>query len=178
MDCCERILIDEGSLAKRVSEMAGRINADYEGKRLTVVGILKGSFVFIADLMRRITLENVEVDFMKVSSYGPFTDAMDAISVTQDLDADVRDKHVLIVEDILDTGRTIAFLLGTLKARGPASVKVCALMDKPGRRLVEIEADYTGFRIPDEFVVGYGLDYAQKYRHLPYIGVLRKDLVK
>ncbi|GHU82734.1 hypoxanthine-guanine phosphoribosyltransferase [Clostridia bacterium] len=173
----DKILIDEETLNKRVNELALQINEDYKGKRLVMIGVLKGSFTFMADLLRRITLDDVEIDFMKVSSYGASTKSSGVVRIVQDLEINIEKAHLLIVEDILDTGKTLSYLIDLFESRSPASVKVCTILNKPSRREVNIEADYVGFDIPDEFVIGYGLDYAQKYRNLPFVGVLKKEFV-
>ena len=170
-----RILISEEELKNKVAEMGRRISQDYQGKRLMVVGVLKGSVVFMADLIRHITVP-VEMDFMAVSSYGAGVKTSGVVKILKDLDRLIEGYHVLVVEDILDSGMTLGYLADLLRDRGPASVRIATLLDKPERRQVDIKPDYVGFTIPDEFVVGYGLDYAQKYRNLPYIGVLKPEV--
>jgi hypoxanthine phosphoribosyltransferase len=175
MDVVERILISKEVLADKVKEMAGRISRDYEGKDLLLVGVLKGGFVFLADLARQITIP-VELDFMSVSSYGNSSKSSGVVRIIKDLDTDITNKHVLIVEDIIDTGLTLKHLAELLTTRGPKSVKICAALDKPSRRKVDLKVDYKGIEIPDEFVIGYGLDYAGKYRNLPDVCVLKKEV--
>jgi hypoxanthine phosphoribosyltransferase len=166
-----RVLISEEELKNRVAEMGRMISQDYQGKRLMVVGVLKGSVVFMADLIRHITVP-VEMDFMAVSSYGAGVKTSGVVKILKDLDRLIEGYHVLVVEDILDSGMTLGYLTEMLRDRGPASVRIATLLDKPDRRQVDIKPDYVGFTIPDEFVVGYGLDYAEVYRNLPYVGVL------
>ncbi len=169
-DIC-RILISEEELKNKVTEMGAQISKDYEGKQLLLVSILKGSVVFMADLMRAITIP-AKIDFMAVSSYGSGVKTSGVVKILKDLDQDLNGYDVLIVEDILDSGMTLSYLVELLKSRNPASVAICSLLDKPERHKVEIELKYKGFTIPDEFVVGYGLDYAEKYRNLPFVGIL------
>ena len=166
-----RILITEEELRAKVAEMGRRISEDYRGKRFMMVGVLKGSVVFMADLLREITIP-VEMDFMAVSSYGAGVKTSGVVKILKDLDRLIEGYHILVVEDILDSGMTLSYLTELLRDRGPASVRIATLLDKPERRQVEIRPDYVGFSIPDEFVVGYGLDYAEHYRNLPYVGVL------
>ncbi len=164
-----KVLISKDELEKRIKDLAAEISRDYAKKDLLMVGVLKGSFVFLADLMRYVD-SNVSVDFMGTVSYGASTKSSGEVRITKDLEESVAGRHVLLVEDIVDTGLTLRYLLDTLRNRQPASLKVCALLDKPARRRVSL--DYYGFIIPNAFVVGYGLDYAEKYRGLPYVGVL------
>jgi hypoxanthine phosphoribosyltransferase len=171
----EKILLTEDQLAQRVRELGQEISKDYEGKDLLVVGILKGAVLFMADLLRSISIP-VKMDFMAVSSYGASTHSSGVVRITKDMDQSVEDKDILIVEDIVDTGLTLTYLLDNLGTRKPASVKCCVLLDKPSRRKVAITPDYRGFTIPDEFVVGYGLDYAEIYRNLPYVGVPKPEV--
>ncbi len=171
----ERVLFTADELKERVAAMAAAINRDYEGKAPMLVSVLRGSFVFMADLIRGITLP-CTVDFMSVSSYGKGTKTSGQVQITKDLSEDISGRDILVVEDILDSGNTLSYLLRILQARHPASVRLCALLDKPSRRVQPVAADYTGFTIPDFFVVGYGLDYAEKYRNLPYIGVLKPSV--
>jgi len=166
-----KVLIGQEELAKRVRELAEEISRDYSGKDLLLIGVLKGSFVFLADLLRHLDV-HVAVDFMGTSSYGASTQSSGEVRITKDLEQSVSGKHVLLVEDIVDTGLTLRYILDALKARQPASLKVCALLDKPARRRVRVSLDYYGFIIPNAFVVGYGLDYQEKYRGLPFVGVL------
>lgn len=161
--------LSEEQLDQRIREMAAQISADYGDEPITLICILKGSIFFTCDLAKRIT-NPVELDFMKVSSYGAGTTSSGRVKIDQDLDESIEGKNVLVVEDIIDSGRTLSYLLDILSRRGPKSLKLCTLLDKPDRRVVEVNVDYVGFEIPDEFVVGYGLDYDQKYRDLPYIG--------
>ena len=168
----ERIFFSAEEIDKRLEEMAGEINRDYAGKELMLISVLRGSFVFMADLTRKITLP-CTVDFLAVSSYGKGTTSSGQVQITKDLSDDIEGKDILVVEDILDSGNTLSYLIKLLRARHPASIRLCTLLDKPERRVVPVEVDYVGFTIPDEFVVGYGLDYAEKYRNLPYIGILK-----
>lgn len=167
----QRVLISEEQLAAKVAEMGAAISRDYEGKKLMILGVLKGSVVFMADLLRHITIP-VEMDFMAVSSYGAGVKTTGVVKILKDLDRLIEGYHVLVVEDILDSGMTLSYLTELLRDRGPASVRIATLLDKPERRKVDITPDYVGFTVPDEFVVGYGLDYAELYRNLPYVGVL------
>lgn len=170
----QKILISEEQLAAKVAELGAAISRDYEGKKLMILGVLKGSVVFMADLLRHITIP-VEMDFMAVSSYGAGVKTTGVVKILKDLDRLIEGYHVLVVEDILDSGMTLSYLTELLRDRGPASVRIATLLDKPERRKVEIKPDYVGFTIPDEFVVGYGLDYAELYRSLPYVGILDPD---
>ncbi len=170
-----QVLIDEETLQRRIGELARQITADYQGKDLVLVGVLKGAINFIVDLMRQIDLP-LEVDFMATSSYGDSTVTSGVVRILKDLDLDVRGRDLLVVEDIVDSGYTLKYLLEYLEHRGPATLRVCALLDKRSRRLVDVPIHYVGFDIPDAFVVGYGLDYAEKYRNLPFIGVLREEI--
>ena len=165
-------MITEKQITDRILEMAEQISKDYEGKEIRLICILKGSVFFCAELAKRITVP-VTIDFMQVSSYGDKNKTSGNLTVKKDLDDQVEGLHCLVVEDIVDSGYTLSLTKKMLLARNPASLKLCALLDKPDRRETEIEAEYTGFVIPDKFVVGYGLDYAQKYRNLPYIGEVR-----
>ncbi|MDD3242253.1 MAG: hypoxanthine phosphoribosyltransferase [Eubacteriales bacterium] len=171
----KEILYDEAALARRVAELGKAISQDYAGKDLLVVGVLKGAVVFFSDLIRAIETP-LEMDFIAVSSYGRQTSTTGKVRFIKDLDVSVEGRHVLIVEDILDTGNTLKYLYDVMCSRKPASVKICALLDKPSRRTAEIDADYVGYVIPNAFVVGYGLDYAERYRNLPYIGVLKEEV--
>ena len=165
------VLITEEQLAAKVAEMGQAISRDFAGKKLIVIGVLKGSVVFMADLLRHITIP-VEMDFMAVSSYGAGVKTTGVVKILKDLDRLIEGYHVLVVEDILDSGMTLSYLTELLRDRGPASVRIATLLDKPERRKVDIAPDYVGFTVPDEFVVGYGLDYAELYRNLPYVGIL------
>lgn len=171
----DHILYNRDQIEAKVKELGAQISADYQGQELLVVGILKGALIFMADLVRNINVP-VSLDFMAVSSYGASTESSGAVRILKDLERSIEGKHVLIVEDIVDTGLTLKYLLENLKARKPASIKVCTLLNKPERRTADIIADYNGFVIPDEFVVGYGLDYAEKYREIPYIFVLKPEV--
>ncbi len=168
-----RVLFSEEEINARIDEMAEQINRDYEGKTIKIIGILKGGVYFMCALSKRIKVP-VMIDFMCVSSYGNSTHDQGFIELKKDLEDDIRYEDVLVVEDIIDTGKTLTYLMEELRTRKPASLKLCTLLDKPDRRVPEadVKVDYVGFTIPDKFVVGYGLDYAQKYRNLPYIGVV------
>lgn len=168
------VLISEEQLAEKVRELGAAITADYQGKRPILVCILKGSVVFMADLMRAIDL-NVDIDFMVVSSYGSGTKS-GRFKIVKDLSVDIHDRDVIIIEDILDSGNTLSNLIKLLEYRGATSIKLCALLNKPDRRTAEVTLDYEGFIIPDEFVIGYGLDYDETYRNLPYIAVLKEEV--
>ena len=165
------VLISEEEVDKKVREIAEQISADYAGKSIHLICILKGSVMFACELAKRLTVP-VTLDFMSVSSYGAGTTSSGVVRIVKDLDEPLEGKDVLIVEDIVDTGRTLAHLIEVLKTRKPESVRLCTLLDKPDRRVAEVDVEYTCFQIPDKFVVGYGLDYDQKYRNLPYVGVL------
>ena len=170
-----KVLVSEEELKAKVAELGAQISKDYEGRNLVLVSILKGSVVFMADLMRAVSIP-CSIDFMVVSSYGGGTVSSGVVRIVKDLDESLEGKDVLIVEDIIDSGRTLAYLIEVLKQRGPKSIRLCTLLDKPERRVKkQVKVDYTCFTIPDEFVVGYGLDYDQKYRNLPYIGVVELD---
>ena len=166
-----RVLIPEDKVDERIAQLGEQISKDYEGKQVHLIGILKGSIFFICELAKRITVP-VTMDFMSVSSYGAGTRSSGVVKLIKDLDEPIEGKDVLVVEDIIDSGHTLSYLLQNLTSRNPASLRLCTLLDKPERREVDVEVDYQGFRIPDEFVIGYGLDYDQRYRNLPYIGVL------
>lgn len=170
----KKIMLTATELQEKVADMGAQISADYEGKEILLVGILKGSVVFMADLMRHIQVP-VKIDFMSVSSYGNSTETDGEITIRKDLDNDVRGKHVLIVEDIIDTGVTLESLIRLLTERGAASIEIATILSKPSRRVKHVDVRYIGFIIPDEFVVGYGLDFAEAYRELPYIGVLHPE---
>ena len=167
-----KVLITEQQLAEKVQALGKQISEDYKDKNLTLVSVLKGSVVFMADLMRAITIP-CYVDFMSVSSYGSGIKTSGAVKIIKDLDIDLSNRDLLIVEDILDSGMTLNYITKILKQRGTKSIKICTLLDKPARRAVDLTADYSGFCVPDEFVVGYGLDYDEEYRNLPYVGVLK-----
>ena len=168
----ERVLFTEQELKDRVAELAAQIDRDYAGKEPMLISVLRGSFIFMADLARAIHLP-CTVDFMAVSSYGSGTTSSGQVKITKDLSESIEGRDIIVVEDILDSGNTLSYLFQLLQARHPASVRLCTLLDKPSRRTKPITADYTGFTVDDLFVVGYGLDYAEKYRNLPYIGILK-----
>lgn len=176
-DLKDELLLTKEQIAARVREMGEEITRDYDGMEgeLVLVGILKGAIVFFSDLIREIDLP-LSMDFMAISSYGSATKSSGVVRILKDLDKDIVGKHVLVVEDIIDSGLTLSFLKDNLLSRGAASLKICTLLDKPERRRVDLHVDYAGFQIPDEFVVGYGLDYAETYRNLPDIGVLRPEV--
>ena len=169
------ILYTEDQLAEIVARMGRQISEDYRDKNLFMISVLKGSLIFMADLMRAVTIP-CSIDFLSVSSYGAGTTTTGAVRILKDLDDSLEGKDLLIVEDILDSGVTLSFLMKNLSARNPRSIRLCTLLDKPERRKVDIHADYVGAQVPDEFIVGYGLDYAEKYRNLPYIGVLKPEI--
>lgn len=171
------VLLTEEQIARRVQELGAQISEDYAGKDLMLVCILKGANIFLADLCRQITIP-LSYDFVAVSSYGADTKSSGVVRILKDLDESVESKHVLVVEDIVDTGLTLrlSYLLENLRSRRAASVKICTLLDKPARRRVEVPVDYFGFKVEDQFVIGYGLDYGGMYRHLPYIGVLKPEI--
>ena len=168
------VLLSESDVDTKIAELGAAISKDFEGQEITLVCILKGAAFFACELAKRITVP-VEMEFMRCSSYGNKTESSGDVKITQDLDAPIRGKNIIVVEDIIDSGRTLSSLFKVLNSRGPASLKLCSLLDKPDRRVTEVRVDYTGFEIPDVFVVGYGLDYAQKYRNLPYIGVVKME---
>ncbi len=169
-----RVLLPEEELNERIQTLGREISRDYEGRQVHMICVLKGGSFFMCDLAKRISVP-VSLDFMSVSSYGSGTKSGGVVKIVKDLDESIKDKDVLVVEDIVDSGRTLSYLLEMLMARGPRSLKLCTLLDKPDRRVVDVNVDYTGFQIPDEFVVGFGLDYDQRYRNLPYIGVVEFD---
>ena len=171
----QEVLFTEQEIQQKVAELGRQITADYAGRNLLVLCVLKGAFLFIADLVKHIDLK-LEVDFMAVSSYGKATKSSGVVKIIKDLDAPVEGRDVLIVEDIIDSGLTLSYLIDVLERRNAHSVKVVTLFDKPHHRTVELEADYKGFLIPDAFIVGYGLDYAERYRNLPYVGVLKPEV--
>ena len=170
----ERVLISQIELEKKVQEIGARISADYEGKEPVFIGVLKGCFIFMADLMRHVSI-NCSMDFMAVSSYQG-TSSTGAVKINKDLNESIEGKHIILVEDILDSGVTLNYLKNYLSVRNPASIRIATLMDKPSRRKADVYADYSCFEVPDAFVVGYGLDYNEKYRNLPYIGVLKPEV--
>jgi len=170
------ILIDQETLAARVAELGAEVSADYEGRDLLLIGVLKGAVFFMADLMRHLTVP-CEVDFMAISSYGDATDSSGIVRILKDLDINIEGRHVLVVEDIIDSGLTLSYLIRNLESREPATLEVCALLTKPSRREIDVPVRYVGFEIPNKFVVGYGLDFAERYRNLPYVGVLDEHLL-
>lgn len=169
-----RVLLTEEEVDRRIAEIAEKINQDYAGEQIHLICVLRGGVFFTCELSKRLNIP-VSMDFMSVSSYGASTKSSGVVRIVKDLDEEIEGKNVLVVEDIIDSGRTLSYLLEYLKNRNPKSLKLCTLLDKPERRVVEVHVDYTCFHIPDEFVVGYGLDYAQRYRNLPYIGVVELD---
>jgi hypoxanthine phosphoribosyltransferase len=172
LDDIAEVLLTKEKIAQKVAELGVRISSDYKDKNLLLVGILKGSVVFMSDLLKEITIP-ARIDFMSVSSYGAGAKSSGVVKIVKDLDIPLQDYDVLIVEDILDSGLTLHYIIELLKSRNPQSIKICTLLDKPYSRRVDVKTDYHGFDIPDKFVVGYGLDYAEKYRNLPFVGVLK-----
>ena len=170
------ILIDEERLRTRVVELGEEISADYVGRDLLLIGVLKGAVFFMADLMRTLAIP-CEIDFMAISSYGAQTDSSGVVRILKDLDINIEGRHVLVVEDIIDSGLTLSYLIRNLESREPASLEVCSLLTKPERREIEVDVRYVGFEIPNRFVIGYGLDFAERYRNLPYVGVLHEELL-
>ena len=168
------VLLPEEEVDARIQAMGEQISRDYAGKQVHLICVLKGGSFFLCELAKRITVP-VSLDFMSVSSYGGGTESKGVVKIVKDLDESIRDKDVLVVEDIVDSGRTLSYLLEMLRSRGPKSLRLGTLLDKPERRVVDVDVDYTGFQIPDKFVVGYGLDYDQRYRNLPYIGIVEFD---
>jgi hypoxanthine phosphoribosyltransferase len=173
----KEVLISTEALTNRVKELGEAISADYAGQEILMIGVLRGAVIFMADLARAVKVP-VALDFMAVSSYGASSSSSGVVRILKDLDESIEGKHLLIVEDIIDTGLTLKYLLENLKSRKPASIKICTLLNKPSRRKAEVFIDYNGFDVPDYFVVGYGLDYAEKYRNLPFIGVLKPEAYK
>jgi hypoxanthine phosphoribosyltransferase len=171
-----KVLIDEDALQQRITELGEEISADYQGRDLLLIGVLKGAVFFMADLMRRLTVP-CEIDFMAISSYAGATESSGVVRILKDLDINIEGRDVLVVEDIIDSGLTLSYLMRNLEAREPATLEVCALMTKPARREIEVPVRYTGFEIPNEFVVGYGLDFGERYRNLPYVAVLDEGLL-
>ncbi|HUS70628.1 MAG TPA: hypoxanthine phosphoribosyltransferase [Anaerolineae bacterium] len=169
------VLISHQQIREKTEELGRQITEDYDGKDPLLICILKGGLMFLADLMRAIDLP-LEIDFIAVSSYGDSTESSGVVRILMDLERNIQGRHVLIVEDIIDTGRTLSYIIENLRTRGPASIKVCTLLDKPARRELEIPIDYVGFTIPDRFVIGYGLDYGEIYRNLPFVGILKPEL--
>jgi hypoxanthine phosphoribosyltransferase len=170
------VLIDEETLAARVADLGAEVSADYHGRDLLLIGVLKGAVFFMADLMRHLTVP-CEVDFMAISSYGDATDSSGIVRILKDLDINIEGRDVLVVEDIIDSGLTLSYLIRNLESREPESLEVCALLTKPSRREIDVPVRYVGFEIPNKFVVGYGLDFAERYRNLPYVGVLDEHLL-
>jgi hypoxanthine phosphoribosyltransferase len=168
------VLITEDQIQARTRDLGQQISRHYEGQDLLLICVLKGAVTFLADLMREITIPH-EIDFMAISSYGASTESSGVVRILKDLDTNIEGRNVLIVEDITDTGRTLSYITRNLNTRRPKSVRVCTLLDKPSRREIDVELDYVGFEIPNKFVIGYGLDFAEIYRSLPYIGVLKKE---
>ena len=164
-------MLTEDAVNKRIRELGEKISEDYEGQEIRMICVLKGGSFFMCELAKRISVP-VSIDFMSVSSYGGDTKSSGVVKIVKDLDESIAGKDVLVVEDIIDSGRTLSYLMAMLRDRGPKSLKLCTLLDKPDRRVIDVKVDYTGFEIPDEFVVGYGLDYDQLYRNLPYIGMI------
>ena len=171
-----KVLIEEEAVAARVAELGSEISGDYADRDLLLVGVLKGAVFFMADLMRNLTIP-CEVDFMAISSYGASTDSSGVVRILKDLDINIEGRHVLVVEDIIDSGLTLSYLIRNLESREPATLEVCALLTKPSRREIDVPVRYVGFEIPNKFVVGYGLDFAERYRNLPYVGVLDEHLL-
>jgi hypoxanthine phosphoribosyltransferase len=172
----ETVLIGEERLQQRIGELGEEISGDYQGRDLLLIGVLKGAVFFMADLMRRVSVP-CEIDFMAISSYGASTDSSGVVRILKDLDINIESRNVLVVEDIIDSGLTLSYLMRNLEARGPASLEVCALLTKPERREIDVDVRYVGFEIPNRFVIGYGLDFAERYRNLPYVAVLHPDLI-
>ena len=170
------VLIDSDSLRARVAELGEEISAYYAGREVLLIGVLKGAVFFMADLMRHLTVP-CEVDFMAISSYGAQTDSSGVVRILKDLDINIDGRHVLVVEDIIDSGLTLSYLMRNLESREPASLEVCALLTKPDRREIDVPVRWIGFEIPNKFVIGYGLDFAERYRNLPYVGVLSDELM-
>jgi hypoxanthine phosphoribosyltransferase len=170
------ILIDEETLGARIAELGAEVSADYASHDLLLIGVLKGAVFFMADLMRHLTVQ-CEVDFMAISSYGDSTDSSGIVRILKDLDINIEGRDVLVVEDIIDSGLTLSYLMRNLESREPASLEVCALMTKPARREIDVPVRYIGFEIPNRFVVGYGLDFGERYRNLPYVAVLSEELL-
>ena len=170
------VLIDRDVLQRRIEELGEEISTDYAGRDLLLIGVLKGAVFFMADLMRNLTIP-CEIDFMAISSYGDSTDSSGVVRILKDLDINIEGRDVLIVEDIIDSGLTLSYLMRNLEAREPASLEICALLTKPERREADVPVRYIGFEIPNRFVIGYGLDFAERYRNLPYVGVLDPTLI-
>lgn len=175
-DAVGEILIEQDALQARISELGREISKAYEGRDLLLVGVLKGAVFFMADLMRELTVP-CEIDFMAISSYGAATDSSGVVRILKDLDVNIAGRDVLVVEDIIDSGLTLSYLMRSLRARKPASLEICALLTKPDRREIDVPVKFVGFEIPNKFVIGYGLDFAERYRNLPYVAVLHPDLI-
>ena len=175
-DAVGEILIEQEPLQQRIAELGAEISQEYENRDLLLVGVLKGAVFFMADLMRELTVP-CEIDFMAISSYGAATDSSGVVRILKDLDTNIAGRDVLVVEDIIDSGLTLSYLMRSLKARKPASLEICALLTKPERREIEVPVKFVGFEIPNKFVIGYGLDFAERYRNLPYVAVLHPDLI-
>ena len=175
MQDIQTVLFSEEEIAEKVTAIGAQITEDFADKNPLVISVLRGSFVFMADLVRAIKVP-CEVDFMSVSSYGGGTVSSGEVKINKDLENSIEGRHVIVVEDILDSGRTLSYLMKNLKARGAASISLCTFLDKPDRRVVPVEVNYRGFEVPDEFIVGYGLDYDQRYRNLPFVGVLKPEV--
>jgi hypoxanthine phosphoribosyltransferase len=171
-----QVLVDEEALQARIRDLGLEISDDYAGRDLLLIGVLKGAVFFMADLMRRLTVA-CEVDFMAISSYGGATDTSGVVRILKDLDLNIEGRDVLVVEDIIDSGLTLSYLMRNLEAREPASLEICSLLTKPGRRRIDVPVRYVGFEIPDRFVIGYGLDFAERYRNLPYVAVLSDEML-
>jgi len=171
------VLIEEEALQARIAELGDEISSDYTGRDLLLIGVLKGAVFFMSDLMRRLTVP-CEIDFMAISSYGAATDSSGVVRILKDLDINIEGRHVLVVEDIIDSGLTLSYLMRNLEAREPATLEVCALLTKPERREIDVPVRYVGFEIANRFVIGYGLDFAERYRNLPYVGVLADELIR
>lgn len=173
----KEVLIDQEKLQKRIKELGQEISKDYKGRDLLLICVLKGAVLFMADLAQNIDIP-LEMDFMAVSSYGNSTQSSGVVKIVKDLDSSIENKDLLIIEDIVDSGLTLSYLMELFKNRGVKSIKVCSLLEKPTKRIAKLHIDYIGFQVPDEFVIGYGLDFAEKYRNLPYIGVLKEEVYK
>jgi len=176
MDDIAEVLIDEETLQTRIAELGAQISANYAGKDPVLIGVLRGVFVFMADLVRVTTIP-LEVDFIGITRFGPSTQTHGTVRFTKDLDIYVQDRHVLFVEDVIDTGLSLRYILNNLRARQPASLHICTLFNKPRKRLFDLDVTYTGFELPNRFIVGYGLDYDERYRNLPFVGVLKEDAI-
>lgn len=176
-DDIQEILFDQEHLAQKCQELANQVNEDYKNKELVLVGILKGSFMFMSDLVKRTTIP-LEIEFMAVSSYGSSTESSGVVRILKDLDTDIKGKHVLLVEDIIDSGTTLTYLMDYLKGRGAASVEIMCLLDKPARRTQVLPVRYVGYVIPDAFIIGYGIDYAERYRNLPFVATLKEEVYR